>query len=114
MILDPDVWASTDAALTAQVENASASRPARKSVPEVPQDEDVEMVSEPEPVEPEPEEDEEMEDIPKPKPRKKKEKKVIPVGRNGLKKKRVMKSRMTMDAKGYMGTGRMTVAVSMR
>ena len=71
----------------------------------MPSDEDVEMVSEPEPVAPEM--DEEMEeDVPKPKPRKRKEKKVIPVGRNGLKKKRVMKSRMTMDAKGYMGKWR--------
>lgn len=44
------------------------------------------------------------EDIaPKPKPKKRREKKVIPVGRNGLKKKRVVKSRMTTDAKGYMG-----------
>lgn len=41
--------------------------------------------------------------IPKPKPKKRREKKVVPVGRNGLKKKRVMKSRMTVDAKGYMG-----------
>ena len=41
---------------------------------------------------------------PKPKPRKRKEKKVIPVGNNGLKKKRVMKSRMSVDAKGYMST----------
>ena len=32
-----------------------------------------------------------------------KPKKVIPVGSNGLKKKRVVKSRMTTDAKGYMG-----------
>ena len=35
--------------------------------------------------------------------RKKKVKKVIPVGRNGLKKKRIVKSRMKMDEKGYMG-----------
>jgi DNA polymerase delta subunit 3 len=40
---------------------------------------------------------------PKPKPKKRPEKKVVPVGRNGLKKKRVVKSRMTTDAKGYMG-----------
>lgn len=40
----------------------------------------------------------------KPKRSKKKaEKKVGPVGRNGLKKKRVVKSRMSTDAKGYMG-----------
>lgn len=37
------------------------------------------------------------------KPRKKVEKKVVPVGRNGLKKKRVVKSKMSLDAKGYMG-----------
>lgn len=40
---------------------------------------------------------------PKPKPKKRREKKVIPVGSNGLKKKRTIKSRMTTDAKGYMG-----------
>jgi DNA polymerase delta subunit 3 len=39
----------------------------------------------------------------KPKPRKKKEKKVVPMGRNGLKKRRVMKSRTRIDDKGYMG-----------
>ena len=81
------------------MEKASASRPAPVK-PDPLEDEDVEMAEEPEP-EPEPEVEEEK---PKPKPRKKKEKKVIPVGRNGLKKKRVMKSRMTVDAKGYMGT----------
>ena len=30
-------------------------------------------------------------------------KKEIPVGKNGLKKRRVVKQRMTLDAKGYMG-----------
>ena len=35
--------------------------------------------------------------------RKKVDKKVVPVGSNGLKKKRVVKSRMSLDAKGYMG-----------
>lgn len=40
--------------------------------------------------------------IPKPKARKRKEKKVVPIGRNGLKKKRVVKSRTAVDAKGYM------------
>ena len=33
--------------------------------------------------------------------RKRKEKKVWPVGKNGLKKKRVMKSRTEFDARGY-------------
>jgi len=35
--------------------------------------------------------------------RKRKPKKEVPVGRNGLKKKRVVKSRMTTDEKGYFG-----------
>jgi hypothetical protein len=39
----------------------------------------------------------------KPPPRKRKTKKVIPVGRNGLKKRRVEKSRTSFDEKGYMG-----------
>ena len=34
---------------------------------------------------------------------KRKPKKEIPVGKNGLKKRRVVKQRMTLDAKGYMG-----------
>ena len=43
-------------------------------------------------------------DVPPEKPkRKRREKKVIPIGKNGLKKKRIVKSRMTMDEKGYMG-----------
>ena len=43
-------------------------------------------------------------DVPAEKPKRKKQvKKVIPVGKNGLKKKRVVKSRMTTDEKGYMG-----------
>lgn len=36
------------------------------------------------------------------KARKKREKKTIPVGRNGLKKKKVMKTKKTMDDNGYM------------
>jgi DNA polymerase delta subunit 3 len=40
--------------------------------------------------------------VPKPKA-KRKPKKNIPVGKNGLKKKRVMKSRTTQDAKGFIG-----------
>ncbi|KAI0693597.1 DNA polymerase subunit Cdc27 [Cytidiella melzeri] len=44
-------------------------------------------------------------DVPQDKPkRKKKAKKIIPVGRNGLKKKRVVKSQTMMDSKGYMVT----------
>jgi DNA polymerase delta subunit 3 len=41
--------------------------------------------------------------IAKPKARKRKEKKEVPLGSNGVRKKRVIKSRMTTDAKGYMG-----------
>lgn len=37
-------------------------------------------------------------------PKKRKPRKVVPVGRNGLKKRRVVKSRTTTDAKGYMRT----------
>lgn len=39
----------------------------------------------------------------KPKRSRKRAGKVVPVGSNGLKKKRVVKSRMSLDAKGYMG-----------
>ena len=55
-------------------------------------DEDVEMAME---------DDDVVEEKPK-RTRKKKEKKVIPVGKNGLKKKRVVKSRTRMEG-GYMG-----------
>lgn len=41
-------------------------------------------------------------DIVKPQPKKRKPKKVIPIGRNGLKKRRVQKSR-TKEENGYMG-----------
>lgn len=47
--------------------------------------------------------DDEPTEVKPKRPRKKVEKKVVPVGRNGLKKKRVVKSRMSVDAKGYMG-----------
>ncbi|KAG1759461.1 DNA polymerase subunit Cdc27-domain-containing protein [Suillus occidentalis] len=40
----------------------------------------------------------------KPQAKKRKPKKVVPVGHNGLKKRRVLKSRTTTDAKGYMQT----------
>ena len=47
--------------------------------------------------------DNEPADVKPKRSRKKAEKEVGPVGRNGLKKKRVVKSRMSTDAKGYMG-----------
>ncbi|KAJ7132380.1 DNA polymerase subunit Cdc27 [Mycena epipterygia] len=40
----------------------------------------------------------------KPAPVKRKPKKVVPVGKNGLKKKRIVKSKMRIDDKGYMVT----------
>jgi DNA polymerase delta subunit 3 len=41
---------------------------------------------------------------PAPKPiRKRREKKVVPMGQNGLAKRRVVKTRTTTDAKGFMG-----------
>jgi len=46
-------------------------------------------------------EDEESDHVPIV-PKKRKPRKVVPVGRNGLKKRRVIKSRTTTDAKGYM------------
>lgn len=42
------------------------------------------------------------EPVPVQKAKKRRPKKVVPLGSNGLKKKRVMKSRQTTDAKGYM------------
>ncbi|KAG5724875.1 putative amino acid permease, partial [Termitomyces sp. T112] len=49
-------------------------------------------------------EDVEMDNVivPKAKPKKRAPKKVIPVGKNGLKKRRVVKSRSRVDEKGYM------------
>ncbi|EMD40683.1 hypothetical protein CERSUDRAFT_91421 [Gelatoporia subvermispora B] len=77
-------------------------------------DDEVVRASRPEPKASEEPEDAPMEDADavhdsepervKAKPKKRKEKKVIPVGRNGLKKKRVMKSRTKIDDKGYMVT----------
>ncbi|KAG2125507.1 DNA polymerase subunit Cdc27-domain-containing protein [Suillus clintonianus] len=49
------------------------------------------------------EEEEEEEDL-KPQVKKRKSRKAVPVGHNGLKKRRVAKSRTTTDAKGYMQT----------
>ena len=76
--------------------NASTSEPGTS-----PPATDVEM----EDREPEPEPEPEPKPKPKPgrKPQQRKPKKEVPVGRNGLKKRRVVKSRMTTDAKGYFG-----------
>jgi DNA polymerase delta subunit 3 len=55
---------------------------------------------------PEPEVEAEPEPVPTPAParkRQRKPKKEVPVGRNGLKKRRVVKSRTATDDKGYFG-----------
>jgi hypothetical protein len=46
---------------------------------------------------------EDEEEVPKAKPKQRKPRKIVPVGRNGLKKKKVIRSRTTADEKGYMG-----------
>lgn len=46
---------------------------------------------------------EEVDAAPKKQPKKKKEKKIAPMGRNGLKKKRVVKQKTFMDDGGYFG-----------
>ena len=53
--------------------------------------------------EPEPEPETEPEPVRAPTRKQRKPKKEVPVGRNGLKKRRVVKSRMTTDEKGYFG-----------
>jgi DNA polymerase delta subunit 3 len=67
---------------------ASHSRPASSKGCESDEDEDVEMTDADLP--------------PKPK-RRKREKKVVPVGRNGLAKRRVIKTRKKLDSQGYKG-----------
>jgi len=63
---------------------------------------DVEMEDREQDPEPEPEPEPARARAPTRKTRRK-PKKEVPVGRNGLKKKRVVKSRMTTDEKGYFG-----------
>ncbi|KAJ6591514.1 DNA polymerase subunit Cdc27 [Mycena vulgaris] len=75
------------------VTHASRDTPKAESKPE----------SEPEPVD-EPVDVDMSDGESKPAPVKRKPKKVIPVGKNGLKKKRVVKSKTRVDEKGYMIT----------
>ena len=74
-----------------------------------PPDTDVEMGEDREP-EPEPE----PEPVRAPTRKARKPKKEVPVGRNGLKNKRVVKSRMTTDEKGYFGASctHITIAIA--
>ena len=74
-----------------EIEEEDDAKPiTSKSLSQPKQDDDIDM-------------DDDSDPAPKTKPRKRREKKVIPIGKNGYKKKRVMKSRMKMDEKGYMG-----------
>lgn len=63
-------------------------------------------------------EDREQEPEPEPEPvraptrKPRKPKKEVPVGRNGLKKRRVVKSRMTTDDKGYFGASFTHIAIT--
>ena len=78
----------------------SRSKPSSHKVKKI--DEDVEMTD----VQDEPTFETEPELEPEPVSKRKtkpKAKKVVPVGSNGLKKKRMIKSRQTIDAKGYFG-----------
>lgn len=47
----------------------------------------------------------------KPLPKQRKPKKVVPIGANGLKKKRVVKTRSKTDEKGYQGEFSSTLEV---
>ena len=89
---------------TDHVIKVSTKQEKRREVPSEPEDQTT-PEAEPEPSQAS--EDVVMIDVsddePEKKPRKRKAKKAWPKGRNGLKKRRIMKSRMTMDEKGYMG-----------
>jgi DNA polymerase delta subunit 3 len=60
--------------------------------------------------EPEPEPEPEPPRAPARKKVQRKPKKEVPVGRNGLKKRRTVKSRMTTDEKGYFGASASAIA----
>jgi len=77
--------------------------PKSKSKPKVVESSDEEETTEPGDGEDSMYVDDEPAEVKPKRSRKKTEKKVAPVGRNGLKKKRIVKSKMTLDAKGYMG-----------
>lgn len=86
--------------------------PARptSNAPPTSDEDDIEMATDPEADEEEEEAKEEDSDdmISKPQPKKRKPKKVWPAGRNGIKKKRIVKAEMKIDEKGYMGVLRLS------
>ncbi|KAG6832262.1 hypothetical protein H0H87_002158 [Tephrocybe sp. NHM501043] len=78
------------------------SRPS-KQVADEDEDEDYETGAEEKPAAAVDEDVDMLDDsVPKAKPKKRAPKKVVPVGSNGLKKRRVVKSRSKVDEKGYM------------
>jgi DNA polymerase delta subunit 3 len=95
--------------LSDEVERVTVAAPTKplpkskpKPKPKLAESSDEEEHTEPEDVEDPMYVDNEPPEV-KPKKSQKKVKNVVPVGRNGLKKKRVVKSKMSLDAKGYMG-----------
>jgi len=95
--------------LSDKVEKVTVSAPTKplqksKPKPRVVESSDEEEKSEPGDGEDSMYVDDEPTEVKPKRSKKKTEKKVVPVGRNGLKKKRVVKSKMSMDAKGYMGS----------
>jgi DNA polymerase delta subunit 3 len=93
--------------LTEQVERVTRAAPtapaSRKKVAQKEEEEESEEeISVPQQEDKMKEDEEDEEEVAKPKKQRAK-KKAIPVGKNGLKKKRVVKSRQTTDAKGYTG-----------
>ena len=92
-----------------EVEKVTAAAPTKplprsKLKPKVAESSDEEEQAEPGDAEDPMYVDDEPAEVKPKRQRKKVEKKVMPVGRNGLKKKRIVKSKMSLDAKGYMGT----------
>ncbi|KAJ6457397.1 DNA polymerase subunit Cdc27 [Mycena vitilis] len=86
-----DSEADKDLRAMMDIDDDAVTRASRDAEPDVePNDEPIDV---------------DMEDvISKPAPVKRKPKKVIPVGKNGLKKKRIVKSKTRIDEKGYMVT----------
>jgi len=91
----PDPWFFAD-----EVERVQRPSKPTKKVVEHDDEEEEDATSPEDDVDVKEEEEEDVEPLPK---KKRKAKKAVPVGSNGLKKKRVMKSRMHIDEKGFMG-----------
>ena len=82
---------------------AAPTKPIPKFKPKVVESSDEEEPPEPKDAEDSMYVDDEPAEVKPKRSRKKAEKKSVPVGKNGLKKKRAVKSRKSMDERGYMG-----------